>query len=148
MPKDTHGHGPELAQGDWSDPFLLEAQLDEDERMLRDAAQAFAQDKLALLAVQPQQDTGGEEQAEEDRQADHQEEQEDRKEQAQHYSALPSTGLRTMGSRSAAPKSPIRARSISSGLTRISIAKPTTSDSIIQLRGMRYQLSKPHEVGR
>ncbi|PSK87969.1 glutaryl-CoA dehydrogenase [Limimaricola soesokkakensis] len=47
MPKDTHGHGPELAQFDWSDPFLLEAQLDEDERMLRDAAQAFAQDKLA-----------------------------------------------------------------------------------------------------
>ncbi|MBB3713789.1 glutaryl-CoA dehydrogenase [Limimaricola variabilis] len=47
MPKDMQGHGPELAQFDWSDPFLLEAQLDEDERMLRDAAQAFAQDKLA-----------------------------------------------------------------------------------------------------
>ncbi|MGR3463548.1 acyl-CoA dehydrogenase [Limimaricola sp.] len=47
MPKDIQGHGPELGQFDWSDPFLLETQLDEDERMLRDAARAFAQDKLA-----------------------------------------------------------------------------------------------------
>ncbi|WP_341212388.1 acyl-CoA dehydrogenase [uncultured Limimaricola sp.] len=47
MPKDTQGHGPELGQFDWSDPFLIEAQLDEDERMLRDAARAFAEDKLA-----------------------------------------------------------------------------------------------------
>ncbi len=31
----------------WSDPFLLEDQLSEDERMLRDAAAAFASDKLA-----------------------------------------------------------------------------------------------------
>ncbi|MER2536010.1 MAG: acyl-CoA dehydrogenase [Rhizobiaceae bacterium] len=30
----------------WSDPFLLEDQLSEDERMLRDAAAAFASDKL------------------------------------------------------------------------------------------------------
>ena len=31
---------------DWQDPFLLEDQLGEDERMLRDAARAYAQDRL------------------------------------------------------------------------------------------------------
>ncbi|MCI4664008.1 MAG: acyl-CoA dehydrogenase [Neomegalonema sp.] len=31
---------------DWADPFLLEGQLTDDERMIRDAAHAFAQDKL------------------------------------------------------------------------------------------------------
>ncbi len=31
---------------DWSDPFLLEEQLTDDERMIRDAARAYAQDKL------------------------------------------------------------------------------------------------------
>ena len=36
----------ELAAFDWEDPFLLEAQLTSDERMLRDGARAFAQDKL------------------------------------------------------------------------------------------------------
>jgi glutaryl-CoA dehydrogenase len=30
----------------WDDPFLLERQLTEDERMIRDAAQAYAQEKL------------------------------------------------------------------------------------------------------
>ncbi|MCP1168195.1 acyl-CoA dehydrogenase [Limimaricola litoreus] len=52
MPKDMQGHGPELSQFDWSDPFLIETQLDEDERMLRDAARAFAQDKLAPRVTQ------------------------------------------------------------------------------------------------
>ncbi len=42
-PKDA----PSLAGFEWSDPFLLDDQLTEDERMLRDAAAAFAQDKLA-----------------------------------------------------------------------------------------------------
>jgi glutaryl-CoA dehydrogenase len=32
---------------DWADPFLLEDQLSEDERMIRDAARAYAQDRLA-----------------------------------------------------------------------------------------------------
>lgn len=32
---------------DWADPFLLEQQLDEDSRLIRDAAAAFAADKLA-----------------------------------------------------------------------------------------------------
>ena len=31
----------------WEDPFLFDAQLEEDERMIRDAAAAFAADKLA-----------------------------------------------------------------------------------------------------
>src|ERR671913_1167180 len=31
----------------WDDPFLLEDQLSPDERMVRDAAQAYAQSKLA-----------------------------------------------------------------------------------------------------
>ena len=37
---------PELAPFDWSDSFRLENQLSEDERMLRDAAHSFAQDRL------------------------------------------------------------------------------------------------------
>jgi len=35
------------AQFHWEDPLLLDRQLTEDERMVRDAAQAYAQDKLA-----------------------------------------------------------------------------------------------------
>ncbi len=35
------------AQFKWDDPLLLETQLDEDERMVRDAAARYAQDKLA-----------------------------------------------------------------------------------------------------
>ena len=34
------------AQFSWSDPFLLEQQLTEDERMVKDAAAAFCKDKL------------------------------------------------------------------------------------------------------
>ncbi len=40
------GFGPDLAAFDWSDALRLEDHLSEDERMLRDAARAFAQDKL------------------------------------------------------------------------------------------------------
>ena len=40
-------HGEhDLASFNWEDPFLLEAQLTDDERMLRDGARAFAQDRL------------------------------------------------------------------------------------------------------
>jgi glutaryl-CoA dehydrogenase len=38
---------PQLGRFDWDDPFGLERQLTEDERMLRDAARAFADDRLA-----------------------------------------------------------------------------------------------------
>ena len=41
-PKDA----PDLNRFDWEDPFRLNDQLAEDERMLRDAARAYAQEKL------------------------------------------------------------------------------------------------------
>ncbi|NOX40812.1 MAG: acyl-CoA dehydrogenase [Alphaproteobacteria bacterium] len=41
-PKDA----PDLSSFQWDDPLLLEGQLEEDERMIRDAARAFAQEKL------------------------------------------------------------------------------------------------------
>ncbi len=47
MPKDSQGHGPELGAFEWSDPMLLDRQLTEDERMLRDAARQFAGEVLA-----------------------------------------------------------------------------------------------------
>jgi len=37
---------PGLARFSWEDPFLLDGQLSEDERMMRDAAHAYAQEKL------------------------------------------------------------------------------------------------------
>ena len=40
------GFGPDLGPFDWEDPFRLEDQLTEDERMLRDAAREFAQTQL------------------------------------------------------------------------------------------------------
>lgn len=46
MPKDAQGHGPELGAFDWADPFRLEDQLSEEERMLRDAARTFAAEVL------------------------------------------------------------------------------------------------------
>ncbi len=36
----------DAAQFHWEDPLLLDQQLTEDERMVRDAAAAYAQDKL------------------------------------------------------------------------------------------------------
>src|SRR5216110_3430565 len=38
---------PAAASFQWDDPFLLDEQLTEDERMIRDTARAYAQDKLA-----------------------------------------------------------------------------------------------------
>ncbi|WP_010187331.1 acyl-CoA dehydrogenase [Sphingomonas sp. PAMC 26605] len=37
----------DMARFDWADPFFLDDQLEDDERMIRDAARAYAQDKLA-----------------------------------------------------------------------------------------------------
>ncbi|SEN10635.1 acyl-CoA dehydrogenase [Palleronia pelagia] len=51
MPKDTQGHGPELSSFEWDDPMLMETQLTEDERMLRDAARQFAQNTLQPLVI-------------------------------------------------------------------------------------------------
>jgi glutaryl-CoA dehydrogenase len=36
-----------MGKFDWADPFLLDEQLSEDERMVRDTARAYAEDKLA-----------------------------------------------------------------------------------------------------
>lgn len=43
---------PDLSGFSWEDPFRLESQLDEDERMLRDAAAAFAADRLQPRVIQ------------------------------------------------------------------------------------------------
>ena len=40
-------HGPDLGPFQWDDPLLLEAQLTEDERMIRDTARDFAASELA-----------------------------------------------------------------------------------------------------
>lgn len=42
---------PDLGKFDWQDPFRLEKQLTEDERMLRDAAQTFAETQLAPKVI-------------------------------------------------------------------------------------------------
>ena len=52
MTKDMTGSGPGLNSFDWADAFRLDRQLSEDERMLRDAAQIFAQDKLQPRVLQ------------------------------------------------------------------------------------------------
>ncbi|MTH78608.1 acyl-CoA dehydrogenase [Paracoccus aestuariivivens] len=46
-PKDS----PDLGSFDWEDPFRLDQQLSEEERMLRDAARAYAQDRLQPRAI-------------------------------------------------------------------------------------------------
>jgi glutaryl-CoA dehydrogenase len=46
MPKLKAKDAPDLGRFDWDDAFRLEDQLSEDERMLRDAARTYAQDKL------------------------------------------------------------------------------------------------------
>lgn len=46
-PKDAPGLGP----FNWEDPLMLEDQLTEEERMIRDAARAYAQDKLQPIVI-------------------------------------------------------------------------------------------------
>src|SRR3546814_9746289 len=41
-----------MAAFDWADPFLLDDQLTDDERMIRDTAQAYAADKLAPRVIE------------------------------------------------------------------------------------------------
>ena len=36
----------DAAQFDWKDPFLMESQLSEEERLVRDTARQYAQEKL------------------------------------------------------------------------------------------------------
>ena len=47
-PKDAPG----LGRFEWDDPFLLDDQLTDEERMMRDAARAFAQDKLQPRVIE------------------------------------------------------------------------------------------------
>ena len=51
-PKDA----PNLSSFDWEDAFRLEDQLTEDERMLRDAARAYAQDRLQPRIIEAYRD--------------------------------------------------------------------------------------------
>ncbi|MFV0474192.1 MAG: acyl-CoA dehydrogenase [Pikeienuella sp.] len=56
-PVDNHVATPEAARAKppavvWEDPFLLEDQLTEDERMIRDAARAYCQDGLARRVIE------------------------------------------------------------------------------------------------
>ncbi len=50
-PKLSKKESPELASFAWIDPFLLDDQLGDDERMIRDSARAYAQDKLQPRAI-------------------------------------------------------------------------------------------------
>ena len=50
------GHGAGLGPFDWADPLRLEDRLSEEERMLRDGARAFAQDRLAPRVAQAYRD--------------------------------------------------------------------------------------------
>ncbi|WP_300526819.1 acyl-CoA dehydrogenase [Maricaulis sp.] len=43
---------PDLGAFDWADPFKLDDQLTEEERMVRDAAHAYAQDKLQSRVIE------------------------------------------------------------------------------------------------
>jgi len=43
---------PDLSTFDWEDPFRLDDQLAEDERMIRDAARAYAREKLAPRVIE------------------------------------------------------------------------------------------------
>ena len=45
-PKLKAKDAPDLGRFDWQDPFRMEDQLTEEERMLRDGARAYAQEKL------------------------------------------------------------------------------------------------------
>ena len=45
-PENTTGHEPRPLQFDWQDPFGLEEQLTDDERMVRDTAEGYAQESL------------------------------------------------------------------------------------------------------
>ncbi|KAB7615472.1 acyl-CoA dehydrogenase [Amylibacter sp. SFDW26] len=43
---------PSLSSFDWEDPLMLETQLSEEERMIRDSARAYAQDKLQPRVIE------------------------------------------------------------------------------------------------
>ncbi|MCB1337711.1 MAG: acyl-CoA dehydrogenase family protein, partial [Maritimibacter sp.] len=60
MPHDLPAKSrPELGSFAWDDPFRLDDQLAEDERLIRDSARAYAQEKLAprVLAAFEREET-------------------------------------------------------------------------------------------
>jgi hypothetical protein len=46
-PKPKHSHSEAEANFKWDDPLLVDDQLTEEERLIRDTARAYTQDKLA-----------------------------------------------------------------------------------------------------
>ena len=48
----TEAIAPRAARFDWTDPLLLDAQLTEEERMVRETARAYAQERLAPRALE------------------------------------------------------------------------------------------------
>ena len=48
----AHHSKPELGPFDWADPLRLEAQLSEEERMIRDTARAYAQERLQPRVIE------------------------------------------------------------------------------------------------
>ena len=46
---------PDLSSFDWADPFLLNAQLEEDERLIAESARTFAQENLQQNLLHPDQ---------------------------------------------------------------------------------------------
>ncbi len=51
MPSLSPKDSPSLSSFDWADPLRLDDQLTEDERMIRDSARAYAQEKLAPRVI-------------------------------------------------------------------------------------------------
>jgi len=43
---------PDLSSFNWEDPFLLDAQLSDEERMIRDSAQSYAAEKLQPRVIE------------------------------------------------------------------------------------------------
>jgi len=52
MPAEKTSAPPELGPFDWEDPLLLERELTEDERMIRDSARAYCQEKLMPRVIE------------------------------------------------------------------------------------------------
>ena len=48
----TETAAPPVARFDWTDPLALDAQLTEEERMVRETARAYAQERLAPRALE------------------------------------------------------------------------------------------------
>ncbi|WP_229582767.1 acyl-CoA dehydrogenase [Paracoccus sp. S-4012] len=56
LPKLKAKDAPDLGRFDWEDPFRMEDQLSEEERMLRDGARAYAQEKLQPRVIEAYRD--------------------------------------------------------------------------------------------